>query len=125
MSFTMADNEQAGRIRSGWKKHRTLVLYMVFINIFIVLIGYILHRTGNAEALTKSLDDAKQGFLLFGIVRGILEIWVFLNWRVFVGWCRRAFKLGYRKTWFVYQCKMLWKMFMIFDIGTFLLVNIW
>jgi len=30
-----------------------------------------------------------------------LEIYLYSNWRGFVAWCRRVFKLGYRKTWFV------------------------
>jgi len=108
-----------------WKKHGYIVLYLVIINVCLLAIGYILHTTGNTESLTRRLDAAKEGFVVFGVIRAIIEIWVFLHWRSFVGWCRRTFKLGYRKTWFVYQCKTLWKMFMIFDIGTFLLLNFW
>lgn len=113
-----------GRFTGAIRKYRHLIFYIVLINLCIIAIGYILHTTGNAESLSRKLDAAQEGFLVFGVVRCILEVIIFFNWRCFVGWCRRTFKLGYRKTWFVYQCRTLWKMFMIFDVGTFLLVNL-
>jgi len=107
-----------------WRRYGRLILYLVAINLVILVISYILHSAGDAAAVSRKLEASRQGFIVFGVIRGVIELLVFFNWRAFVGWCRRTFNLGYRKTWFVYQCRTLWKMFIIFDIGTFILVNL-
>lgn len=104
-------------------KHKVAIAAILFINIFILAFGYFLRDPATQQTLASQLEQLDQYFTLFGIARIVLEFYLYLNWRGFVVWCRRFFKLGYRKTWFVLQCKSIFRLFLIFDVATFVMLS--
>lgn len=104
-------------------RHKFALATILLINMFILAFGYFLRDPVAQKTLASQLDELEHYFTAFGIARIALEIYLYLNWRGFVVWCKRFFKLGYRKTWFVLQCKSIFKLFLIFDVATFVMLS--
>jgi len=111
------------KIGNGLVRHKFALASIVLINLFILGFGYFLQDPATQETLADQLDELELYFNAFGFARICLEIYLYLNWRGFVVWCRRFFKLGYRKTWFVLQCKTIFRLFLIFDVATFVMLS--
>lgn len=109
----------------GWlRKNILLVTIFLLINLCIVILAYTMQMQSDHPELSQALESWHRYFVLFGVMRVLLELYLFFNWRLFVAWLRKVFRLGYRKTWFIYQCRKIFKLFIIFDIGTFILLNL-
>ena len=104
-------------------RHKFALAAILLINLFILAFGYFLRDPATQETLATQLDALEVYFTAFGFARICLEIYLYLNWRGFVAWCKCIFKLGYRKTWFVLQCKSIFRLFLIFDIATFVMLS--
>lgn len=104
-------------------RHKFAITAILLINLFILAFGYFLRDPVVQESFTTQLDQLENYFTAFGVARIGLEFYLYLNWRGFVVWCKQFFKLGYRKTWFVLQCRSIFKLFLIFDVATFVMLN--
>jgi len=104
-------------------RHKFALASIVLLNLFILAFGYFLRDPLQQETLAVQLDELDIYFTLFGVARICLEIYLFLNWRGFTMWCKAFFKLSYRKTWFVLQCRSIFKLFLIFDVATFVMLS--
>lgn len=104
-------------------RHKFAIAAIVLINLFILALGYFLRDPVAQESLATQLDQLEIYFTIFGVARIGLEFYLYLNWRGFVVWSKRFFKLGYRKTWFVLQCKSIFRLFLIFDVATFVMLS--
>lgn len=111
------------KVINGVVRHKVAIASIILINLFILALGYLLRDPVKQVTLAAQLDELEVYFTLFGFVRICLEIYLYLNWRGFTVWCKRVFKLGYRKTWFVLQCRSIFKLFLIFDIATFVMLS--
>lgn len=104
-------------------RYKFAIAAILLINLFILAFGYFLRDPVTQITLAKQLDQLENYFTAFGVARIGLEIYLYLNWRGFVVWCKRFFKLGYRKTWFVLKCKSVFRLFLIFDVATFVMLS--
>lgn len=111
------------RAAQAVSRHRFAIVSILLINFFILAFGYFLRDPATQESFVKELDRLEHYFTAFGLARICLEIYLYLNWRGFVVRCKRFFNLGYRNTWFVLQCKSIFKLFLIFDVATFVMLS--
>ena len=111
------------KVKKVVSRHKFALASILLINLFILAFGYFLRDPVAQETLATQLDDLEHYFTVFGVLRIALEVYLYLNWRGFVVWCKHFFNLGYRKTWFVLQCKSIFKLFLIFDIATFVMLS--
>lgn len=111
------------KIANGMVRHKFALASILLVNLFILGFGYFLQDPATQETLAEQLDELETYFTVFGAARICLEVYLYLNWRGFVVWCKRVFNLGYRKTWFVLQCKSIFRLFLIFDLATFVMLS--
>lgn len=111
------------KVIQGVVRHKFAIASILLINLFILAFGYFLRDPVKQETLASQLDALEVYFNLFGIARIFLEIYLYLNWRGFTVWCKEFFKLGYRKTWFVLQCRSIFKLLLIFDVSMFVMLS--
>ena len=104
--------------------HKVAVICVLGANLFLFTLAYSLFRSSAQGKMVAIMDELQHGFLLFGIVRCSIEIFVLINWRPVIAFLKRHCNLGCRKTWFVLQCRSLFKILVIFDVGTLLLMNV-
>lgn len=111
------------KLINGVIRHRFALASILLINLFILGFGYFLRDPVKQEMLATQLDELEVYFTIFGILRICLEVYLYLNWRGFTVWCQRFFSLGYRKTWFLLQCRSIFKLLLIFDVATFVMLS--
>lgn len=114
----MSSVEKNTKKRIWFGRAAKLIFYFVLINIMIFAIGYWLHFHADQQSLRRSLDSLNSSFAIFAVVRCSVEAWVVLNWRRFVGICKRLFRLSFHKTAFLLECRRIFLMFALFDIAT-------
>ena len=82
------------KVKKVVSRHKFALASILLINLFILAFGYFLRDPAAQETLATQLDDLEHYFTVFGVLRIALEVYLYLNWRGFVVWCKHFLTWG-------------------------------
>ena len=114
--------QDKGRHFLAWlKSKRWIVSYLIALNIVLLGFGYLLLAQKHNPVFYDALKYIEPLVAYFSIIRISTEILIYFNWRSFVSWIRKIFRLSNKFTWALLQYRQVFRFVIYLDLAFFVL----